>query len=124
MFAGLEQVVEYVENLHFGNADIDYFRSLGLFSDEFLKYLKEFRFTGDIYAFPEGTVMYPNEPVITIVAPLIDAQLIETAVLTQVNRQSFFSICISSGKTSSRNPLKTGCLRKSKVFGIYSTTQT
>ena len=86
VFAGLEQVVEYAENLHFDSADIDYFRSLNLFSEEFLQYLKEFRFTGDIYAFPEGTVMYPNEPVITVVAPLIDAQLIETAILMQVNQ--------------------------------------
>lgn len=88
VFAGLEQVVEYAENLHFDSADMDYFRSLNLFSEEFLQYLKEFRFTGDIYAFPEGTVMYPNEPVITVVASLIDAQLIETAILTQVNHQS------------------------------------
>lgn len=91
VFAGLEQVVEYAENLHFDSADMDYFRSLNLFSEEFLQYLKEFRFTGDIYAFPEGTVMYPNEPVITVVAPLIDAQLIETAILTQVNHQSLIA---------------------------------
>lgn len=91
VFAGLEQVVEYAENLHFDSADMDYFRSLKLFSEEFLQYLKEFRFTGDIYAFPEGTVMYPNEPVITVVAPLIDAQLIETAILTQVNHQSLIA---------------------------------
>ena len=95
VFVGLEQVVEYAENLHFDSADIDYFRSLNLFSDEFLQYLKEFRFTGDIYAFPEGTVMYPNEPVITVVAPLIDAQLIETAILTQVNHQSRIEAGIS-----------------------------
>lgn len=91
VFAGLEQVVEYAENLHFDSADMDYFRSLNLYSEEFLQYLKEFRFTGDIYAFPEGTVMYPNEPVITVVAPLIDAQLIETAILTQVNHQSLIA---------------------------------
>lgn len=91
VFAGLEQVVEYAENLHFDSADMDYFRSLNLFSEEFLQYLKEFRFTGDIYAFLEGTVMYPNEPVITVVAPLIDAQLIETAILTQVNHQSLIA---------------------------------
>ena len=91
VFAGLEQVVEYAENLHFDSADMDYFRSLNLYSEEFLQYLKEFRFTGDIYAFSEGTVMYPNEPVITVVAPLIDAQLIETAILTQVNHQSLIA---------------------------------
>ena len=95
VFAGLEQVVEYAENLHFDSADMDYFRSLNLFSEEFLQYLKEFRFTGDIYAFPEGTVMYPNELVITVVAPLIDAQLIETAILTQVNHQSLIATKVS-----------------------------
>lgn len=88
IFAGLEQVIAYVENLHFDREDIDYFRSLNQFSEEFLEYLKDFRFTGDIYAFPEGTIMYPNEPVITVVAPLIDAQLVETAILTQINHQS------------------------------------
>ena len=91
IFAGLEQIIEYVENLHFDSEDIAYFRSLNLFSEEFLEYLKDFRFTGDIYAFPEGTVMYPNEPIITVVAPLIDAQLIETAILTQVNHQSLIA---------------------------------
>lgn len=88
IFAGLEQIIEYVENLHFDSEDIRYFSSMNQFSEEFLEYLKSFRFTGDIYAFPEGTVMYPNEPVITVVAPLIDAQLIETVILTQVNHQS------------------------------------
>lgn len=88
IFAGLEQVIEYVENLHFDEQDIEYFRSMNLFSAEFLCYLKDFHFRGDIYAFPEGTIMYPNEPIITVIAPLIDAQLIETAILTQVNHQS------------------------------------
>ena len=64
IFAGLEQVIEYVENLHFDREDIAYFRSLNLFSEEFLEYLKDFRFSGDIYAFPEGTIMYPNEPIL------------------------------------------------------------
>lgn len=91
IFAGLEQVIEYVENLHFDSEDIAYFRSLNLFSEEFLEYLKDFRFTVDIYAFPEGTIMYPNEPIITVVAPLIDAQLVETAILTQVNHQSLIA---------------------------------
>ena len=88
IFAGLEQIVEYVENLHFSDEDIAYLRSLNTFTDAFLDYLKEFRFQGDIYAFPEGTIMYPNEPVLTVVAPLIDAQLVETAILTQINHQS------------------------------------
>ncbi|MBR1398339.1 MAG: nicotinate phosphoribosyltransferase [Selenomonadaceae bacterium] len=88
IFAGLEQIIEYVENMNFTDEDVNYFRSLNLFGDEFLDYLKQFRFHGDIYAFPEGTIMYPNEPFMTIVADLIDAQLIETAILTQVNHQS------------------------------------
>lgn len=88
IFAGLEQIVEYIEDLHFSEEDIAYLRSLNTFTDGFLEYLKSFRFSGDIYAFPEGTIMYPNEPVLTVVAPLIDAQLVETAILTQVNHQS------------------------------------
>lgn len=91
IFAGLEQVIEYIENLHFDSEDLEYFRALNLFSEEFLDYLKDFRFTGDIYAFPEGTVMYPNEPIITVIAPLIEAQLVETAILAQVNHQSLIA---------------------------------
>lgn len=88
IFAGLEQIIEYVENLHFSKEDIDFLRQQNLFSEEFLKYLSEFKFQGDMYAFREGTIMYPNEPVITVIAPLIDAQLIETAILLEVNHQS------------------------------------
>lgn len=88
IFAGLEQIVDYIVNLHFEEDDIEYFRSLGLFSDEFLKYLETYRFTGDVDAFKEGTIMYPNEPVITVTAPLIDAQIIETMLLAEVNHQS------------------------------------
>ncbi|MDO5520998.1 MAG: nicotinate phosphoribosyltransferase [bacterium] len=91
IFAGLEQIIDYVETLNFDEADLTYFRSLNLFSEEFLTYLKGYHFSGDIYAFPEGTVMYPNEPIITIIAPLIDAQLIETVVLQQVNHQSLIA---------------------------------
>lgn len=88
IFAGLEQIIEYVENLHFEEEDIAYLRSLNTFTDDFLDYLTDFTFRGDIYAFPEGTIMYPNEPIITVVAPLIDAQLVETAILALVNHQS------------------------------------
>ena len=88
IFAGLEQIIEYVENLHFEEDDIAYLRSLNTFTDDFLAYLADFKFRGDIYAFPEGTIMYPNEPIITVVAPLIDAQLVETAILALVNHQS------------------------------------
>ena len=91
IFAGLEQILEYIENMHFTEQDIEYFASLKLFSPEFLDYLKDFRFSGDIYAFPEGTIMYPNEPCVTVVAPLIDAQLVETALLALVNHQSLIA---------------------------------
>lgn len=88
VFAGLEQIVEYIDNLGFADEDIEYFKSQNLFNESFLQYLKDFKFRGDIYSFPEGTIMYPGEPVITVIAPLIDAQLIETAILLQVNHQS------------------------------------
>lgn len=91
IFAGLEQVVEYIENLSFSKEDVEYFRSLNLFDEAFLKYLEDFKFKGDVYAFPEGTIMYPNEPVLTVVAPLIDAQLVETAILLQINHQSLIA---------------------------------
>ena len=91
IFAGLEQVIEYIQNLHFGEEDIAYLRSRNLFTEEFLDYLLHFEFQGDIYAMPEGTIMYPNEPVMTVVAPMIDAQLIETAVLLQINHQSLIA---------------------------------
>ncbi|MDD6102282.1 MAG: nicotinate phosphoribosyltransferase [Clostridiales bacterium] len=91
IFAGLQQIIEYIENLHFGEDDINYLRSLNLFDEGFLRYLSNFKFSGDVYAFPEGTIMYPNEPVLTVVAPLLDAQLIETAILLQVNHQSLIA---------------------------------
>jgi nicotinate phosphoribosyltransferase len=91
IFAGLEQIIEYVLDLHFDQEDIEYFRSLNLFGPEFLDYLKDFRFTGELRAFPEGTVMYPQEPIITIIAPIIEAQIMETAILAQMNHQSLIA---------------------------------
>ena len=91
IFAGLGQIIEYIENLHFDDNDIAYLRSLGIFDERFLQYLKSFEFRGDIYALEEGTVMYPDEPVITVIAPLVDAQLIETAILLEVNHQSLIA---------------------------------
>lgn len=91
VFAGLEQIVEYLEGMHFTEEDIEYLRSLNMFHSEFLEFLRGFRFTGDVYAFPEGTVMYPNEPVITVIAPLVEAQIIETEILAQVNHQSMIA---------------------------------
>ena len=91
IFAGLEQVLAYIESLHFGADDIAYLDSLGIFPQAFLDYLKDFSFRGDIYAFPEGSVIYPNEPIMTVVAPLVDAQIIETFVLAQINHQSLIA---------------------------------
>lgn len=91
IFAGLEEVVEYIENLHFGPDDIEYLRKQNLYSDEFLEYLSNYRFHGDVYAFDEGRIMYPNEPIITVRAPLIDAQLIETALLNIINHESLIA---------------------------------
>lgn len=91
IFAGLEQVIEYIEDLHFSEEDIAYLRSLNLFHADFLEYLKNYKFTGDIYAFPEGTIMYPSEPMLTVHAPLIDAQIVETAILNQINHQSLIA---------------------------------
>lgn len=91
IFTGLEQIVEYILDLHFDEEDIAYLRSQKIFDEKFLQYLANFKFRGDMYAFAEGTIMYPNEPVITVIAPLIDAQLIETAILLQVNHQSLIA---------------------------------
>ena len=89
--AGLEQVVEYITNLHFSDEDIDYLRSRGIFCEEFLQYLRDFRFTGDIWAVPEGTPVFPREPLITVRAPAIEAQLVETYLLLAVNHQSLIA---------------------------------
>lgn len=91
IFAGLEQVIEYIQHLHFSEEDVEYLRSKNLFTEEFLQYLLKFKFRGDIYSMPEGTVMFPNEPILTVVAPLIDAQLIETAILLEINHQSLIA---------------------------------
>ncbi|MDD6797062.1 MAG: nicotinate phosphoribosyltransferase [Clostridia bacterium] len=88
---GLEQVIEYIKNLHFEDEDIEYLRSQGYFDDDFLEYLRGFHFTGDIYAIPEGTVMFPREPIIKVIAPAMEAQLIETAILNIVNHQSLIA---------------------------------
>ena len=76
IFAGLEQVIDYIENMHFDEEDIEYFRSLGMFDERFLEFLSGYRFKGDILAFREGTIIYPNEPILVVNAPLIDAQLV------------------------------------------------
>ncbi len=89
--AGLEQVIEYIKNLHFTDDDIEYLRSLKIFQEGFLSYLKGFHFTGDIYAIPEGTVVFPMEPLVKVIAPIMEAQLIETALLNIINHQSLIA---------------------------------
>ena len=91
VFAGLEDVLEYLSGLRFESSDIDYLRSLGIFGEDFLAYLKDYRFKGDVYAFKEGSIIYPEEPLITIVAPIIDAQIVETAMLSLVNHESLIA---------------------------------
>ena len=89
--AGLEQIVDYIQNLHFGEEDIAYLRGRGIFSEAFLDYLKNFEFTGDIWAIPEGTPIFPMEPVLTVRAPAIQAQLLETYMLLEFNHQSLIA---------------------------------
>lgn len=95
VMAGLEQVIEYVKNLHFSYEDVDYLRGLGIFSDDFLHYISGFHFSGDIYAIPEGSVIFPKEPLLKVVAPIMEAQLIETAILNILNHQ-----CLIATKAS------------------------
>ena len=89
--AGLDQVIDYIRNLRFSPEDVEYLRSLGIFGEDFLAYLSDFRFSGDIYAIPEGTVVFPKEPLLKVVAPIMEAQLVETAILTIINHQSLIA---------------------------------
>ncbi len=88
---GLEQVIDYINDLHFSDEDIAYLRSTGLFEEDFLDYLRTFHFTGDVYAIPEGTVMFPREPIVKVIAPIMQAQLLETTVLNIINHQSLIA---------------------------------
>ncbi len=89
--AGLEQVVDYIDNLHFSADDIGFLRSLNLFDEGFLNLLADFKFTGDIYAIPEGTPVFPKEPILRVKAPIFQAQLIETAILNIINHQTLIA---------------------------------
>ena len=90
-FVGLEDIINYILNLHFDDEDIAYLRSLNIFNDDFLNYLRNFKFSGDLYAFKEGSIVYPNVPLVTVVAPLIDCQLLETALLATVNHETLIA---------------------------------
>jgi len=91
IFAGLEQLIECINGMHFSSGDLDYLRSTGKFDEEFLEYLKEFKFTGSVYSIKEGTPVFPYEPLVTIKAPIIEAQLLETFLLVTVNHQSLIA---------------------------------
>ncbi len=123
VFAGLEQAIDYVVNLKFGKEEIDYLDSLNLFDKGFLKYLSEFRFTGDIYSVPEGTVVFPGEPILTVKAPVIEAQLVETAILNIINHQTLIAskaakICYAAG--SGKRVMEFGLRRaQGPDAGIY-----
>ena len=91
VMAGVEQLCEYIENLHFDEEDVAYLRSQNVFDEEFLKRLSDFEFTGEIYAVPEGTPVFPGEPIVRVRAPLFQAQLIETALLNIINHQTLIA---------------------------------
>ncbi|MCL2350797.1 MAG: nicotinate phosphoribosyltransferase, partial [Defluviitaleaceae bacterium] len=91
IFAGLAQFVEYLENLHFDNSDINYLRGLDIFDEDFLAYLLDFKFTGDVHAMAEGSVVFPGEPLIVVRAPIIQSNFIETAMLNIINHQSLIA---------------------------------
>ena len=93
--AGLEQAIDYIENLHFDDEDILYLRSLNIFGEDFLEELKKFRFTGSLRAVPEGTVIFPNEPILSVIAPMFEAQLVETALLNLINHQTLIATTAS-----------------------------
>lgn len=89
--AGLDQLIDYIEGLHFSDEDIAYLESTGIFEQDFLDYLRDFKFTGEIYAIPEGSVVFPGEPLVRVKAPIIEAQLIETTILCLINHQSLIA---------------------------------
>lgn len=89
--AGLEQLIDFIKDLKFTQEDIEYLRGKGILSEEFLQYLLTFKFTGDVYAIPEGTPVFPNEALVTVKSKVIDAQFIETMLLLTVNHQSLIA---------------------------------
>ena len=91
IMAGIEQLIDYLNNLHFDDSDIEYLKSLGLFCDEFIDYLRNFKFECDVWAVPEGTPIFPNEPIVTVRGPAVQAMLIETMVLLTINHQSLIA---------------------------------
>lgn len=120
--AGLEQVIDYIKNLHFEAEDIDYLEELHIFDRDFLDFLKDFRFTGDIYAIPEGSVIFPREPLLKVIAPIIQAQLVETAILNIVNHQCLIATKAARIVRAARGDgvMEFGCRRaQGPDAGIY-----
>ena len=91
IFAGLDDIIDYVKNLSFSASDIEYLRKEGNFSEDFLEYLKDFKFTGDIWAYQEGSVIFPNEPIVTVKAPIIECSILETYLLLSMNFNSLIA---------------------------------
>ena len=100
---GLDEIIEYIENFHFTAEDIEYLQSLNLFQESFLEYLKDLHFTGDIYATPDGTVIFPNEPIITVKADSITAQILETALLASFNHASLVTTSAKRITSAAKN---------------------
>ena len=121
--AGLEQVIEYIKDLNFSYEDVDYLRSLNIFSEDFLHYLSGFHFSGNIYAIPEGTVVFPKEPLIKVIAPIMEAQLVETAILNIINHQSLIATKTARVTFAAGNDrvLEFGLTMRAKVHdaGLY-----
>ena len=105
IFAGLESMVDYIKDLRFSEEDIDYFRDRHLFDEDFLNYLRNFKFTGSVYAMPEGSVIFPEEPVLIVKAPIIEAQLLETFLLQAFNHQSLIATKSSRLKEAAKDKL-------------------
>jgi len=120
--AGLEQVMDYIMNLHFSEDDIAYLAGLHIFEEDFLEYLREFKFTGDVYAIPEGSVVFPREPLVKVIAPIMQAQLIETALLNIINHQSLIATKASRIVRAAKGDgvMEFGCRRaQGPDAGIY-----
>ena len=113
--AGLEQAVEYVKNLHFSKDDIAYLRSLNIFDEAFLTRLSTLRFTGEILAVPEGTVIFPGEPIVRVIAPIMEAQLLETALLNIINHQTLIATKASRVVQAARGDLQRALLHAARA---------
>ena len=133
--AGLQQFIEYIKNLSFSDSDIEYLRQKNIFNEEFLKYLRDFKFSGDIYAIPEGTVVFPNEPLVTVRAKIMEAQFIETMLLLSINHQSLIAtkanrvVTAANGRVVMDHGARRGqgadaAILGARIGGVYATATT